>query len=246
MPAHRPVASGLLARARRGELTRRSARSPEERRAAYRVQYLARRAAAPDISAREALGHYGPLERPRVATFFADTLDEGGRLVTLEGVSAADQRRAGRYMRAAQGLARGAYRTPSGVWLTGANADRHFARRFARWQPIAGMRVVSNPATVKALVVMSREAGEEIAFDSGRSRPGRRRRTAAARRRARSGAAGRAPARPARRPSTARGRRRGTEQGLGVLDLLDEAVETVEAAVDTAAEAFEAIEDDLK
>ncbi len=184
MPAHKPVASGLLTRARRGELTRRTARTPEERRAVYRAQYLARRAAAPDVKAREAVGHYGPLDRPRVATFFADT-PEGARLVTLEGISAADQRRAGKYMRAAQGLARGSYRTPSGRWLTGADADRHFARRFARWQPVAGMRVVSDPDTVKALVVVSREAGEEIAFDSGRSRPGRRRRTAARHRRMR-------------------------------------------------------------
>jgi hypothetical protein len=182
VPAHRPVASGLLTRARRGELTRATTRTAEERRAVYRMQYLARRAAVPDVKAREALGHYGPLERPRVATFFADR-PEGGRLVTLEGVSAADQRRAGKYMRAAQGLARGTYRTPSGHWLAGANADRHFAKRFARWQPIAGMRIVSDPGTVKALVVVSREAGEEIAFDSGRSRPGRRRRTVAVRRR---------------------------------------------------------------
>ena len=176
MAAHRPVDRGLLARAARGELTRRTARTAEERRAVYRAQYLARRAAAPDVKAREALGHHGPLERPRVATFFAQT-PEGARLVTLEGVSAADQRRAGRYMRAAQGLARGTYRTRSGEALTGHLADRHFARRFSRWQPIAGMEVVSDPDTVKALVVVNRETGTEVLFDSGRSRPGRRRRT---------------------------------------------------------------------
>lgn len=181
MPAPKPVDARLLARARRGELTRRTANTPEERRAVYRAEYLARRVVASEVSAREALGHYGPLERPRLATFFADTPD-GARLVTLEGVSAADQRRAGRYMRAAQGLARGGYRAPSGHWLTGAEADRHFARRFARWQAIAGMPVVSDPDTVKALVVVSREAGEEVAFDSGRSRPGRRRRIVARRR----------------------------------------------------------------
>jgi hypothetical protein len=116
-----------------------------------------------------------------VATFFAET-PEGARLLTLQGVSAADQRRAGRYMRACQGLARGDYRTPAGVHLTGAEADRHFRQRFARWQPIAGMSVVGDPDTAKALVVESREADEEILFDSGRSRPGRRRRTTARRR----------------------------------------------------------------
>lgn len=181
MPAHRPVDRGLLARARRGQLTRATARTAEERRAVYRAQYVARRAAAPDISAREALGHYGPLERPRVATFFAAT-NEGGRLVTLEGVSAGDQRRAGRYMRAAQALVRGNYRTPSGIELHGAVADRHFERRFSRWRPIAGMEVVSDPDTVKALVVTTREAGDDVLFDSGRSRPGRRRRTTGRRR----------------------------------------------------------------
>lgn len=171
-----PVDPGLLACARRGELTRRSARTAAERRAVYRAQYLARRAGAPDVPAREALGHYRPLERPRVATFFAQT-PEGARLVTLEGVSAADLRRAGRYMRACQGLARGTYRTPTGEPLTGAAADRHFRGRFARWRPIAGMMVVSDPGTVKALVVVNRESGTEVVFDSGRSRPGRRRRT---------------------------------------------------------------------
>ena len=181
MPAHRPVDAGLLARARRGELTRTTARSAEERRAVYRSQYVSRRAAAPDVSAREALGHYGPLERPRVATFFAMT-PEGARLVTVGGVSASDQRRAGRYMRACQGLARGTYRTPTGEVLTGHAADRHFARRFSRWKPIAGMKVVSDPATVKALIVVGRETGTEVVFDSGRSRPGRRRRTTGRRR----------------------------------------------------------------
>jgi len=176
MTAHRPVNAGLLARARRGQLTRRSARSAEERRAVYRVQYLRRRAAAPDVSARTALGHYGPLERPRVASFFANT-PEGPRLVTVEHVSASELRRAGRYMRACQGLARGTYRNPAGVPLTGAEADRHFRGRFLRWQPIAAMTVVSDPAAVKALVVVSREVGDEVIFDSGRSRPGRRRRT---------------------------------------------------------------------
>lgn len=176
MPAHRPVDPGLLARARSGQLTRSSARTTEERRAVNRAEYLARRAAASDLPAREALGHYGPLERPRVATFFAQT-PEGARLVTVEGVSASDLRRAGRYMRAAQALVRGNYRTPSGVELHGAAADRHFRQRFAAWKPIAGIEVVSDPDAVKALVVVSREAGTEVTFDSGRSRPGRRRRT---------------------------------------------------------------------
>jgi hypothetical protein len=170
-----------LQRARRGELTRTTARTAEERRAVYRSQYLSRRAAAPDVKAREALGHYGPLERPRVATFFAQ-MPEGARLVTIEGVSAADQRRAGRYMRACQALARGSYRTPSGEVLTGHAADRHFAQRFSRWKPIAGMDVVSDPTTVKALIVVGRETGAEVVFDSGRSRPGRRRRTTGRRR----------------------------------------------------------------
>ena len=181
MPAHRPVDQRLLARARRGELTRSSARTADERRAVNRAEYLARRAAAPDLPAREALGHYGPLERPRVATFFAQ-MPEGARLVTIEGVSAADQRRAGRYMRACQALARGSYRTPSGEVLTGHAADRHFAQRFSRWKPIAGMDVVSDPTTVKALIVVGRETGTEVVFDSGRSRPGRRRRTTGRRR----------------------------------------------------------------
>ena len=176
MPAHRPVDPHLLARARRGELTRSTARSAEERSAVYRIQYVARRAVAPEVSAREAHGHYGPLERPRLATFFAET-PEDARLVTVENVSAADLRRAGKFMRACQGLARGSYRTPAGEALTGAAADRHFRQRFSRWQPIAGMRIVSNPDTVKALVVVNRETGDEVIFDSGRSRPGRRRRT---------------------------------------------------------------------
>ena len=252
MPAHRPVDPGLLARARRGELTRATARTANERRAVYRAEYLARRVAAPEASAREALGHYGPLERPRVATFFAET-PEGSRLVMIEGVSAADQRRAGRYMRAAQGLARGNYRTPTGEMLTGPAADRHFARRFSRWQPIAGLPIVSDPATVKALVVEGRESGEEVIFDSGRSRPGRRRRTAgdvrrgarsASRRRTgRSATSSRSTTSSSRRRSSRR--RKAPDQGLGFGELFDEAIAGMEEALDDVVDAFGDIEDDL-
>lgn len=242
MPAGRPVDRGLLARARRGELTRSTARTAEERRAVYRAEYLARRMAAPEASARQALGHYGPLERSRVATFFAQT-PEGARLVTVEDVSAADLRRAGRYMRAAQGLARGNYRTPTGETLTGARADRHFAIRFSRWKPIAGLPIVSDPAAVKALVVVNRETGTEVVFDSGRSRPGRRRRTGGSspRRTGRSTTSSRSAASGggSKRP------RRASSQGVGFGELLGEAIADMEDALEDAADAPGDIGDDL-
>ncbi|MGH9110020.1 MAG: hypothetical protein ACRDY3_11260 [Acidimicrobiales bacterium] len=243
MPAHRPVDPRLLARARRGELTRHTVRTAEERRAVYRAEYLARRVEAPEVSAREALGHHGPLERPRVATFFAQN-PEGARLVTLEGVSGADQRRAGRYMRAAQGLARGTYRPPTGETLSGPAADRHFERRFSRWQPIAGLPLVSDPGTVKALVVESRESGTEVLFDSGRSRPGRRRRTAASSRRSarRSSASSRSPARGGR-PSGRSKKQSDDRASIG--ELFDEALADLDDALEDAAEVLDSSEDDL-
>ncbi|MDA8360364.1 MAG: hypothetical protein M0Z95_29620, partial [Actinomycetota bacterium] len=192
------------------------------------------------LSAREALGHYGPLERPRVATFFAAT-PEGARLVTVEGVSAADQRRAGRYMRAAQGLARGTYRTPAGELLVGAAAERDFQRRFSRWQPIAGMAIVSDPATVTALVVENREAGAEVHYDSGRSRPGRRRRTRSpSRRRSRSSSSSRSTAARSSRSGGA------SNQGEGLVELFDEAMVGVDEALEDAADALRDMGDDLR
>ena len=61
MPAHREIDPDLLGRARRGGLTRsNTATGTPERRAVDRVKYLKRRAAHPEITARQALGHPKP------------------------------------------------------------------------------------------------------------------------------------------------------------------------------------------
>jgi hypothetical protein len=52
---------------------------------------------------------------------------------------------------------------------------RAFRRRFERWQPIGGYRVVSDADAVIALAERARIEEEEPIFDSGRG-PGRTRR----------------------------------------------------------------------
>jgi len=105
-----------------------------------------------------------------VATFYGQTPD-GARLVQLEGLTAGDVRRAARYMSATAQLLDDLRARP---WDT-KRIKRNFRRRFERWAPIGGFRVVSDADTVVALAEQSRITEEEPVFDSGR-RPGRTRR----------------------------------------------------------------------
>jgi|GEM_PF-4767564 hypothetical protein len=161
MPARRDVDPRLLEAARRGTLTRNSAQGAEERAAVYRVAAERRLAKHPELSARQALGHEAPGDVPPTISFYAA---EPARLVTVEGASRRDARRAGVYMRASRDL------------VDGRIEPKAFERRFRRWKPIAGRQPLADPHAVVALVEHLRAGEEEILFDSGRSRPGRRRR----------------------------------------------------------------------
>ena len=153
-----------------GMLTRNNTKpGTRGRQAVDSVIYLRRKAARPNLPAREALGHPVAGTRSRVATFFADAPP---RMVTVEGLSAGDMSRAGRYMAATQALV-AARRTAD--W---AQVSRAFEARFRRWKPIAGLTLLADPNAVVALAERERVAEREVIFDSGRSRPGRRRRAA--------------------------------------------------------------------
>jgi hypothetical protein len=175
----RPPAVGtrLADAAAAGLLTRGNTRPGTRGRQAADAEYRRQQAMAhPELPARERLGHRVAGSRERTASFYTST--DGPRFVRVEGadVSLCDVRRAGTYMGAIGALMRGRYHTPGGVHLTGAAADRHFERRFSRWQAIAGLAVVSDPEAVRALAEQQRATDEDIVFDSGRSRAGRRRR----------------------------------------------------------------------
>jgi len=105
-----------------------------------------------------------------VADIYAQT-PEGAALVRLEGLSAGEVRRGARYMHATAVLLDDLRTYP---WDADA-IKRAFQRRFDRWAPIGGYRVIPDPDTVIALAEQSRITEEEPVFDSGR-RPGRTRR----------------------------------------------------------------------
>lgn len=141
----------------------------------YQRVYARRTAAHPGLTAREGAGHH--LYEPgavRVAMFFSTTDAGGVELVRVDGISAADERRAGIYMYGVRGLVNGTYRTPSGAILRGDAAGRHFRNRFRAWQPIAGRRVAFDADAVLAAADAVAAAGVVIAFVSPRKRRPRR------------------------------------------------------------------------
>lgn len=170
-PTRREVDSVLVDRARRGELTRANTeKGTPERRAVDRASYLKRRSSRPGLSAREALGHEVGATRPKVASFYAAN---PAQMMTVEGVSGNDMRRAGYYMLAVGQLVNAKQRGGAD-WAESAAA---FRARFSPWRPIAGRSLLTDPLAVVALAEQERAADTEVVFDSGRSRPGRRRRT---------------------------------------------------------------------
>jgi hypothetical protein len=164
--------SPLVQAAWSGTLTKdNTKRGTRGRQAVDRVTFLKRKAAHPDLSTREALGHRVAGSRPRVASFYADNPP---RFVIVEGISMRDIQRAGRYMGSVGALV-DAHRRGGSEWSQVASA---FERRFRRWAPIAGLNLLANPDAVVVLAERQRAEEQEIIFDSGRSRPGRRRRAA--------------------------------------------------------------------
>ena len=169
--SRREIDAELVDRASRGELTRgNTEKGTPERRAVNRVSYLNRKSSRPGLSAHEALGHNVGAARAKVASFYAA---DPARFVILEGVTGGEMRRAGLYMIEVRKLVE--FKRRGGLeWNQAAAA---FERRFSRWKPIRGRTLLSNPEAAVALAEELRAADTAVVFDSGRSRPGRRRRT---------------------------------------------------------------------
>ena len=156
MPAHREIDPDLLGRARRGELSRSSTRpGTAERRAVDRLQYLRRRAAHPDLSARQALGHPRPGDvRPTISLMVADA----PRFVVIETDNRRDLTRAARYDNLVSQLA------------SGRISPAAFRRRVGSWRPIGDHKFLSDPGAVLA-IIEARRAGELelFVYSSGRA-----------------------------------------------------------------------------
>ncbi len=168
----------LQAAADAGVLTRsNTAPGSAGRKAVDRAVYQRRRGAEPDVSAREALGHRPRGARTRVASFF--TSDPGPRAVTVEGlgVTLRDVRRGGEYLHAVRTL-RYDLRRSAGNPTRAAAIKRDFGRTWRRRAPIQGLALLADADAVVALAADLDTAGWQPLFDSGRSRPGRRRRSA--------------------------------------------------------------------
>lgn len=148
------------------------------RRAVDRVTYLRRRAAEPTLSPREAAGHRVAGSRPRLVTFY--TTDPPRRItIEGEGVTQRDVRRAGAHLHSVRTLIAELRRHPEQA----ERIKRRWKSRVRRRAPIAGYALLATADAVIALADQDRQSGEDPVFDSGRSRPGRRRRRPSRKRR---------------------------------------------------------------
>jgi hypothetical protein len=146
----------LAAAAEIGLLTRHNTRpGTTGRQAVDRVTYRRRKQKHPNLTARQALGHAKATDRlPRISLL----IDGPPRQIVLEGLSRADISRAAKYDNAVSQLANGRL------------APAAFERRFRRWRPIAGYRLLSDPEAVLALLDQLRaEDREPFILDSGRT-----------------------------------------------------------------------------
>jgi hypothetical protein len=154
--ARREIDPGLLARARRRELTRaNTALGTPERQAVDRITYLRRRTAHPELTARQALAH---ASRGDVLPRIGFMVDDPPRWIEPQ-VSRRDAQRAGRYMA-----------------LVGRLANREigpdtFRRRVHSWRPLpGGLRFLADPDAVLAFIEVRRAADVELfVYESGRA-----------------------------------------------------------------------------
>jgi len=170
IPRKSPADDSQLARAARAGLLTEGNTEPGTRgrqavrRAEYQSGQANRRAG---VSARAQAGHH---PRAGTAPLYGETSTGSARL-QIEGLTAGEVRRAGKYMHATRQLIDDLAARPEDA----DSIKRAFARRFARWRPIGGYDVVSEPAAVIALAERGRAEEAEPIFDSGRL-PGRTRR----------------------------------------------------------------------
>jgi hypothetical protein len=146
----------LLARTRRGEFTKSNTeKGTPERRAVDRHQYLKRRAAHPDLSARQALGHPKPEDvHPTISLM----VDDPPRFIVIETDNRRDLKRAARYDNLVSQLA------------SGRLSPAAFRRWVGSWRPIADHHFLSDPDVVLA-IIEARRAGEQelFVYSSGRA-----------------------------------------------------------------------------
>lgn len=178
---HRPPQPGtrLYDAADAGLLTRSNTRPGSRgRQAVDAVSYRARKATEPTLSPREALGHRVAGSRSKVVTFYAD---DPPRRITLEGegITQREVRRGGAYLHSVRELITDLRRNPRDADRIKREWERHWRNR----APIAGYPFLATADAAIALADQDRQTGEEPLFDSGRSRPGRRRRRPSPRRR---------------------------------------------------------------
>lgn len=171
-PRDRQPPQRLLDAANLGLLTRHNTvPGTAGRRAVDRATYLRRRTAEPTLSPREAAGHRVAGSRPRVATFYTT---DPPRRITLEGedLTRRDVKRAGSYLHSVRTLIAELRRHPEQA----EKLRRRWESKVRRRAPIAGYPLLATATAAIALADQDRQSGEDPVFDSGRSRPGRRRR----------------------------------------------------------------------
>jgi len=161
----------LLARARKGEITRANTEpgSPE-RSVVDRITYERRRAHHPELTVRQALGHERAGDVLPTVTFFTQ-LGAGPTLLVDVTVSRRDARRVGRYL------------SLVGLLTEGRLAPAAFERRVRSWRPVTildppglrgHVRFLADPEAVLALAEVERGEERESWIDSGRRRPSAR------------------------------------------------------------------------
>ena len=147
------------------------------RRAVDHATYQRRRAAEPELTAREAVGHRVAGSRERIATFFTSTPEPRRVTISGEGVTLSDVQRAGRYMNEVGVLVHDLSRV-SGRPAEVARVKHRWEQRMRRRAPVAGHPVLADAdAAILLADDLRGDEDEALKFDSGRSRPGRRRRT---------------------------------------------------------------------
>ncbi len=156
MPAHRDIDPALLRRARYKELRRsNTVKGSIEQAAVNRITYLRRRAAHPELTARQALGHPAAGDRPPQISLM---VDNPPRWIITEALNRRDLTRAGRYDNLVSQLD------------TGRLSHNAFRRRVSSWRPIAGLRFLSDPDAVLAILQELRASDQMVFhYESGRS-----------------------------------------------------------------------------
>lgn len=120
-------------------------------RAIRRVEYLDRRAAHPELTARQALGH-----RPAPPPAAMSAILRGRGFVIVEAPSRSERSRIARYD------------SLIGQLRWNELDPRAFQRRVRRWRTLRGEHFEDNPAVVLAILATRAEAGETLFIYEGR------------------------------------------------------------------------------